>query len=211
MSANSNLVRVHTTIDGAMAGLKVGERVVSKKWNKTTVQNAMERHAVIPMECVTVAASEVSESFKALVESALYSAAVSVLTREIKERGENCFELPAECFARPMLVEAFLGGDTWLEKETLEKLFTASATWQRMASRPEYASNSLYKARVAKYKDNILKLAAKNVSFTVETCDAMLAAIDEKDMDTEYGVFVIKRLDTLRKKAENDVVDLAGL
>ena len=211
MSNQVNTVRVHTAIASAMAILGTGQRLVSKKFNETTKQKAMERHVIIPMECVTVTESEVNSQFKPLVESALMSAAVAVLSNTIKEKGENCFELELSIFDRPRLIEAFLGGDTWYSKEELEILFAKSATFKRMESRPEFLSNAMYKARVMAYKANILKLAAKNISMPVDACDKILASLEESDLDTEFGSFAVKRLSQLRIKAEQEVVDIDGL
>ena len=207
----ANSYNVHTSVSGAMAILGVGQRLVSKKWNETTKQKAMERHVIIPMECVTVSAGEASEQFKPLIESALMSAAILTLKNEIQERGESCFELPEECFTRARLIETFMGGDTWLDKESLEKLFTISATWKRITARPEFSSNALYKAKANAFKADILKLAAKNISLSVDACDRILAPIDDADLETEFGSFVAKRIGVLRNKAENEAVDYGGL
>lgn len=211
MSNQSTTICLHTAIASAMALLAPGERLVSKKFNQTSVQKAMERHAIIPMECVTVAASECSEQFKALVESALMSAAVAVLANAVKEGGEQCMEVQASIFERPRLIEAFMGAETWFTKDELDALFAKSATFKRMASRPEYSSNAMYRSRVAAYKANILKLAAKNISMPVDACDKLLASLEESDLDTEFGSFAVKRLSQLRTKAETEVVDIDGL
>lgn len=205
------MIQVHTSVSGAMAILGAGQRLVSKKWNETTKQKAMERHVILPMECVTVAESEANAQFKPLIESALMAAAVMVLKTEIGEKGENCFELDSDSFSRPRLIEAFMGGDTWLDKESLEKLFTISATWKRITARPEFSSNALYKAKANAFKADILKLAAKNISLSVDACDRILAPIDDADLETEFGSFVAKRIGVLRNKAENEAVDYGGL
>ena len=115
MNANaqsqSSLLRLHTSLDAAISLSGIGERVVSKTWKETANQKRKERHAIVPMECVT--APELNDSpFRALVESALMSAAETVLRDWVNQEGDQCFEIPAEQLLRPNLVETFMGRDS---------------------------------------------------------------------------------------------------
>jgi hypothetical protein len=212
MIASLNYLHVYTSIDGAIAALSVDTRLVSKKWNKTSKNpEAFERAVLVPFECVAVTSEEVPEQFLPLVRSALNAAAVSVLVAEIEERGNMCNEIPVASFNRPRLIEAFLGADTWLSKEELEKQFGETATWNRIKSRPEFATNKQYMARVAAFKADVLKLSAKNGSWKLDDLDRILATIDPTDFETEAGAFIARRCADIKAKLEADKVDYSGL
>lgn len=196
-------VRIHTSISSAAAIKAVGEVLINQKWKQTSNQESKERAVLIPMECVR--APEVPESFRALVESALMSAAEEVLKRHVNEN-PNQMEVSADVFARTALTEAFLQrGDSWLTKQELEVGFTASATWARIAGREEFKSNKAYQAAAHSFKDTILKLTGKNVQIDSDRCDTILAKLEDSDLETEFGQFVVRRLSALKARVSQDV------
>ena len=92
--SQSSLLRLHTSLDAAISLYGIGQRVVSKTWKETANQKRKERHVIVPMEYIT--APELNDSpFRALVESALMSAAETVLRDWVNQEGEQCFEIPA--------------------------------------------------------------------------------------------------------------------
>jgi hypothetical protein len=206
--SNSNVYRIHTSIVSAAAIKAVGEIQVTKKWNETTKQTAKERSVLIPFECVK--APEVQEQFRALVEAALLSQAVETL-KDFCDANPNSFEIGADQFERQTLVDSFLTrGDSWMTKQELEIAFTASATWKRITESEKFKENQAYKNAAAAYKETILKLCGKNVSFTVEKCDNILAKFEETDLETEFGAFVVKRVNAIRAKS-SEVADFDAL
>jgi hypothetical protein len=212
MSTDSNMLHVFTTIDSAIAVLGVSQRLVCKKWNKTSKNpQAFERAILLPFECVSASINECGEAFKPLVDSALMSAAVSMLVSEIDERGQMCNEIPLACFSRPRLIEEFLGADKWLDKETLEAQFLKGATWARISSRPEYLQNRQYMERVAAFKADILKLSAKAGQWKSDDIDRILATIDPTDFESEVGNFIARRCADIKAKLESQKVDYSGL
>jgi hypothetical protein len=209
--SNQTLLNVYSAIAGAVAVCGIDQKVVSKKWNKTSANPvAFERAVVLPMECVSATSSEVSDTFRALVNSALQSAAVSVLETEMKQNQNNT-QLPLWKFERPALIEAFLGGDSWMTKEELEKAWDSSESWKKLVSNPKYSSNAIYKQQANMLRENMLKLAGKATKFSADACDKLIVRIVDEDAETEVGSFLLKRLIALKTEAQNAVVDFDAL
>ena len=206
---SSSSLALHTSLDAAITLSGIGQRVVSKTWKETANQKRKERHVIVPVECVT--APELNDSpFRALVESALMSAAETVLRDWVNQEGDSCFEIPSEQFFRPNLIEVFMGRESWLSKEALDLAFTQSATWSRIVARPEFKSNKGYQRAANLFKDSILKLSGKNTSLKPELCDAILVKLDDSDLSTEFGAFVVKRLNQIKNKNVEEF-DLSAL
>ncbi len=204
----SAILNLHTSVTSAVALAGIGQRVITKNWKQTANQTSKERSVIVPAECVT--APEVPETFRALVESALLSAAETVLRDHVNSEGDSCFEIPSELFHRPNLIETFMGRESWMSKEALDVAFTGSATWKRIATRPEFASNAAYRKQAEFFKASILKLAGKTASIKPEVCDTILAKIEDSDLSTEFGAFVVKRLNQIKNRAV-DEFDLSAL
>lgn len=208
ISSTSSL-QVYRSVDAAISTAGIGQRVVSKSWKETANQKRKERHVIVPSECVT--APELKDSpFRALVESALQSAAETVLRDWVNQEGDSCFEIPSEQFFRPNLIETFMGRDSWLSKEALDLAFTQSATWNRIVSNPEFSSNKSYQRAANLFKESILKLSGKNTSLKTELCDALIAKLENSDLQTEFGAFVLKRLNQIKNRS-NEEFDLSAL
>lgn len=196
--------RIHTSIAGAHAIKPLGSVVIAQKWKQTSNQQSKERAIIIPMECMK--APEVPESFRALVESALLSSAEAVLKAHCNEEPHAMEVNAAEMFSRVALTEAFLQrGDSWLTKQELEIGFTASSTWKRITSREEFKTNSAYQAAANSFKETILKLTGKNVQIDSDRCDTILAKLEDSDLETDFGQFVVRRLTSLKARVSQDV------
>lgn len=208
MSTSGNILRIHSSVEGTLASVKLGEVAVTKKWKETKEQVRKERGIVVPMECLK--APEVPESFRVLVESVLMQSAVEVLQKFVEDGNEGVFEIPGELFGRVNLVESFLAsGSGWLTRQELELGFTASATWKRIIGKPEFIGNKVYQAQANMFKETILKLTGKAVRLAPERCEQILSKLEDADLETEFGVFVSKRLNGLMKvEVEQGGLDL---
>lgn len=199
---------VYSLISGAAAVVAIGEVLISKKFNKTKNQEKMERAIVIPMECVK--APEVCEEFRPLVESALMESARNVLAAYCLE-STIATEVKPELFSRVALTEAFLSrNDQWLTSEQCEAMFLESATWKKFAARADFATPVIFK-QATQYKELIIKCAAKTAHYPAATRDAILAKMEEADMETDLGAFVAKRFAQMAKKDVVELLDLGAL
>lgn len=207
-TGDSIMLCVHSSILSAAAILAVGERVVSVKWNETTKQTKREAAVLIGFE--SLSAPEVPENFRALVESALVSSAEDVLKKFCSDN-PNSFEISANCFTRENLVESFISrGNLWLGKKELEIAFTGSATWKRIASRPEFSSNKTYQAVANRFKETILKLSGKATVISPEDADQILCKIEDSDLETNFGEFIVNRLESMKNRKQEQI-DFASL
>lgn len=203
----SNPVKIHSAISGAVAAL--GEVVVSATWKQTANQTRKERAICIPMECLK--APEVPESFRALVESCLLASAEQTLKDHVNDQPNNWQILSTE-FDRPQLVESFLSkADSWMSKEQFELAFTGSATWKRIVSRAEFASNATYQAAANGYKDALLKITGKVAYLPKEQRDQILSKLEASDLSAEFGCFVVRRFEQMSKKDAGSSVSFADL
>lgn len=195
--------KIHSSIIGAAAIKAVGEVLIVEKWKETKNQKSMERAVLVPMECVK--APDCSEAFRALVESALLRTAEQVL-KDYCTAQPNNFEVLCTEFTRPQLIERFIAGAAfgWMSGEELEQAFTASATWQRISSREEFKSNRTYQAAAERYKDAILKLGGKATRYEDEKIDAIISKLEPADLESDLGAFVLRRLESMKKKNSED-------
>ena len=201
-------IRIHSQLSGAQQIKGIDETLIHATWKQTANQTKKERIVLVPMECVK--APEVVESFRALVESVLMSAAEQVLKDWVNDN-PNSAEMSVELFNRNVLAAGFMvKQDNWMSKEALEVGFTASATWKRITSRPEFKSNAVYQVQANRFKDTILKLSGKAVQLEADKCDVILAKLEDVDLETPFGEFVVKRLTTLKAK-QGQEFDLSAL
>lgn len=205
----TNSIQIHSSLQSVTLATPLGCIAVQAKWKQTANQTRKERAVCIPMECVK--APEVPEAFRALVERVLLDSAENVL-KDYVESNPDSWEAPAVLFDRPNLVQSTLEGRTsnWMSKEQLELAFTASATWKRISSKPEFTSNKTYQMAAGIFRDCVLKLSGKTVKLTPEKCDAILSKLDDSDLETPFGEFVVGRLVKM-KAATVDDFDLSSL
>lgn len=204
----TKMIRIHTGVVHAEASKAVGERVIAAKWKQT--QNQVGKERAICVEEMELVAPEAGP-FRALVEAALLQAAQDALKNWVNQQGESCFEMPAELLKRNALAESFLQrGDGWMSKQELELAFTASATWNRIVRNPAFQSNDAYKRAANHFKESILKLSGKAAKLQPELCDSIMAKLEDADLSTEFGGFVVKRIGQIKEQQVAEI-DLSML
>jgi hypothetical protein len=106
--------------------------------------------------------------------------------------------------------EATSGNTEWLSKEELTKAWEASATRRAFITDPRYnsASGKGYRAAVAMFTELVIKLAGKTSAYTEPELDKMLVKLHEDDHSTEFGTFVLRRIEQIRNKPQKSSVDL---
>ena len=205
----SNTFRIHSAIESARAIVPIGERLVTASWKQTSAQTRKERAVIIPM--ASLLAPEVPEAFRPLVEACLLSSAEQTL-KDYVNANENSFEILASCFDQAQLVESFLSsGDSWMSREAFELAFTTSATWKRITGNPNFASNKTYQTIAGQYKEALLKLSAKTSYFPAETREKLLAKLEADDLNSEFGGFVLRRMQQMAKKDQAEVISFDSL
>lgn len=204
-------IRLFTSIESAAASANVSETVIAATWKKTENQESKERAIALPLECLK--APEVPESFRALVEAALLQSAKDTL-KSLVDEAPNQYEWDAENFSRPQLTENFLASQTGMKvsKDRLDIMFTASATWKRITSRPEFVrKDQAFMRAVEQFKKAILDLTARNCSHDEEKLDVLVSKLSEEDLNSEFGIYVTRRAQALKKAQKPTMFDLSAL
>ncbi len=116
--------------------------------------------------------------------------------------------VPANLFTQSALRESFLmdgAGAVGFTREQLDAEFSKSATWQRIVSSDNYKRNSQYRAVASVFKDKVLALAGRSHgSITDEDLDKILAKLEEQDLESSMGAYVIRRIQKIKKDREED-------
>jgi len=124
--------------------------------------------------------------------------------------------VPASLFSVQQLREDYLAGGAGLsmDKETLEKLFCASATYQAFINSDKYKFNAQYRTLVDVFKGKIVSLAGRSHgSLSDSDLDTMIAKLADEDLSAQIGVYVVSRIQQIKKKREEDSseMDLTAL
>lgn len=94
-----------------------------------------------------------------------------------------------------------------LSREELQALWEQSQTRKDLVTTPQYQASPAYRKAVAYFTDMVLKLAARSNNLTPAELDKVLARLNTDDLDTEFGAFVVRRVEQLKarpiKVAEN--------
>lgn len=120
-------------------------------------------------------------------------------------RGANmsASSVPAALFTQSALREAFLtdgSGAVNFTREQLDAEFSKSATWQRIVGSQNYRGNPQYRSVAAMFKEKILSLAGRSHgSLTDDDLDRILAKLEEQDLDTQLGAYLVRRIQKIRK------------
>ena len=206
----SDSITLHSTEASAVASCGVDFKTIVCKWKQTEKQAAKIRAFNVPR--LNLVAPEVPESFRALVESAILSAAHDVVKAHVNLNGELCYSIPAFELDRSALVEfATSRGDAdWVSADDLVAWLKDSATWKRITNREEFKLNPAFRKVAEGFFDNLAKLSGKKARLNPELANTMITKIEESDMNSEVGIFVLRRLSELSKR-EVVEIDLSAL
>lgn len=128
----------------------------------------------------------------------------------------NASTVPASLFSVAQLREDFLAGGSGLsmDKETLEKLYCASATHQAFVNSDKFKFNAQYRTLVDVFKGKVVSLAARSHgSLSDSDLDAIVAKLHDDDLQSQFGVYVVSRIQQIKKKREDEgnEMDLSAL
>jgi len=197
-----------SSIESANACKGAGKTLVSKKWKQTAAQNRMERACFVDSSLFV--ADSVPAAFRAIVESALLESAKGILAKFCGET-PIASEIPLGLFSQESLTEQFLSrGEVWFSKEELEKEFVNSATWKRISGKQEFSSSAVYQKAANQFKDTICKLSGKTAKIEDSICDVILAKLEDSDLSTEFGGFVVRRIEAIKAR-KTEELDLSSL
>lgn len=150
-----------------------------------------------------------AQAYAPLLDAVLESAAKSILVRRLGDMSVFPTEIDVSIFSADAILAEAAGANTeWLSKEELTAAWDASATRAKFINSPNYTGNKTYRIAVEAYKDMILKLSGKTTQYKEEELDKLISKLDTADLDTEFGAFVVKRIEQIRSKPAKQAFDL---
>ena len=182
-----------------------GERLIIVRFKNPARSAAI----AIPSEPWNTMRAEVPEAYAGRVDAVLEKAAKDILSATLSSFTTWPTEIGADRFTLDALTEQASGSNTgWLSKEELTAAWKASATRRAFYGDARFSTNPAYRKAVAKFEELVLKMAAKNAAYKEEELDKILAKLDDEDLSSEFGTFIVRRIEQIRNKPMNAEVDL---
>ena len=95
-----------------------------------------------------------------------------------------------------------------MTKAELEEAWNQSETRRRIMTSERYQQSREYRVAANAYAELILGLTARTPTYSEKQLDTMIAKLDDADLDTDLGSFIIRRIDAIRNKPAKAAIDL---
>ncbi len=189
-----NTITIHRNPESAMPA--EGERIITARFKNP----ARSATICIPVEPFNSLAS-VPDAYRGLLDAILEKAARDILSAYLNGFTQWPTTIPADRFTNDAFVECASGANSnWLSKEELEQAWKASATRKAFYGDARFNANPVYRKAVGKFEELVLKMAAKNAAYQSEELDKILAKLHDDDLNGEFGLFVVRRIEQIRNK-----------
>lgn len=143
----------------------------------------------------------VPEQFRPIVDIALDNAAKAIFANYLKAFSTIPSTMPDHILAESEILDAASNdSSSWLSKDELEASWKASATRKRIIDNEKYSKSAEYRKVANLYAELILKLSGTRVTIDPDKLDWILAKMEGDDLDTDFGIFVVKRIQKLKMK-----------
>lgn len=157
-------------------------------------------------------ADSVPLQYISLLDGILESAAKAILKRYAIAFSILPSSIPASLLAGDaILTEAAGSASEWLSKDDLSAAWETSATRRSFITNPNYAANQAYRAQVNNFAELVKKLSGKTSAYKSEELDIIQAKLHEDDHMTEFGQFVMRRIEQLRNRKPSEELSFALL
>lgn len=203
------MLPVYAKLDSAQAACpKDGKHVViHAKKNASRGSDAADGWQVFTVVESFASGLESLGTWADLVNSVLMQQASDTL-KNWRTGNPDSTMIPAHLFTQAALRESYMldgSGAISFTREQLDSEFSKSATWARIVGSAMYKQNAQYRAIASVFKDKILALAGRSHgSITDEDLDKILAKLEESDLDSQLGAYVVRRIQKIKKDREND-------
>ena len=183
----------------------MGERLIIVRFKNPARAAAI----AIPAEPWVSLRADVPAAYTGLLDAVLEKAAKDILATTLASFTTWPTEIGADRFTLDALMEQASGSNTgWLNKDELAAAWKASATRKTFYGDARFSSNPAYRKAVGKFEELVLKMAAKNAAYREEELDKILAKLDDEDLTSEFGTFIVRRIEQIRNKPMSAEVDL---
>lgn len=164
---------------------------------------------IIPSTAWTTMQSQVPTAYASLLGAVLETACKSILSKRLESMSIWPSSIQADLFTSDAILSEASGANTeWLTREELTQAWEQSATRKQFITSPNYNANKAYRQAVDMFKELILKLAGKTSQYQEQELDKILVKIHADDLETEFGSFIIKRIEALKNKPAKSAIDL---
>lgn len=150
----------------------------------------------------------VPEQFRQIVDIALDNAAKNIFANYLKAYSVIPSSMPDHILAENEILDAASNDSaSWLSREELEQAWKASATRKRIIDTDRYTKSAEYRKVANMYAELVLKLSGTRINIETEKLDWIIAKMESDDLNSEFGIFVIKRIQKLKMKPQPTKVD----
>jgi hypothetical protein len=199
------MANIYTSSDAANAAATTNERVIPVRWKSP----ARSIWATIPNAAFVAATAECPAAYEALIHAVLEDSAKRIIRRHYENSNFSNTVIADACFTRDALIEEATSSHTdWLTKDELTALWEKSATRARIINDARYRTSTEYRRVANHFSDLVLKFAGKTSQFTPRELDAVLAKLNDEDLSSELGAFIIRRVEAIRNKPQAEALDL---
>lgn len=199
------MATIYTTTDAANAAATTSQRVIVVRWKSPVRVVAV----TIPNDAFVQSSAECPKAYEALIHAVLEDSAKSIIRRHCESGTFTATSIPDAAFSAASLIENATTTHTdWLSKEELTELWTKSATRNRLISDARYGTSTEYRRAVNYFAETVLKFSGKTSQFKERELDTVLAKLDESDLASELGAFIIRRVEAIKNKPAVAEIDL---
>lgn len=185
--------------------IQPGQRVITSRFRNPSRQASV----IISDTAWTTMASQVPSNYAALLAAVLETAAKSILSKRLESMSIWPSHIDGAIFTADAILSEASGANTeWLTREELTAAWEASATRKQFITSPNYTTNKAYRQAVEMFKELVLKLAGKTSQYQEQELDKILVKIHSEDLETEFGSFIIKRIEALKNRPAKSAIDL---
>lgn len=202
------MANIYTSSDAANAAATSNERVIVVRWKSPVRVVAV----TIPNDAFVQSSNECPKAYEALIHAVLEDSAKSIIRRHCESGTFTATSISNAAFSAAALIENATTTHTdWLSKEELQELWSKSATRARLIGDARYATSTEYRRAVNYFAETVLKFSGKTSQFKERELDAVLAKLDETDLVSELGAFIVRRVEAIKNKPVTADIDLDQL
>lgn len=185
--------------------LAAGQRAITARF-----RNPSRSATVLILDTAwTTMSATVPAPYASLLGAVLETAAKSILSKRLENMGVWPSTIDSAILTPDAILSEASGANTeWLTREELTAAWEASATRKQFITSPNYQANKAYRQAVEMFKELVLKLSGKTSQYQESELDKILAKMHEDDFSTEFGTFVIKRIEALKNKPAKTAIDM---
>jgi hypothetical protein len=160
--------------------------------------------------------ADIPQPYKELISGVIYNAAKSIISKyylqTYVEHKITISTIPASFLTVDSILEEASGNNSeWLNKDELTEAWKNSETRKSIFNANRYASDRAYQKAFTRFEELILKLSGKTSQYELKDLDVILAKLHDADFNTEFGQFVIRRIEAIKSKPKAEDLDLGSI